>query len=134
MKSTVVWQTSSEGLTFTGTNDNGLSLTLDGSGKGISPMESVLMAMGACSSVDVVEIMRKAKQDMQHCEVQLSAERAENAPRVFTKVHAKFVIRGEQLNEKHVARAISLSTEKYCSVMLMFNEKVDISTSYEIVD
>ena len=132
MKATVTWQPSDEGLEFNGTMDNGNTLNLDGSGNGLSPMESVLISVGACSSVDVVEIMRKSRQDMQACYCELSAERAESAPRKFTEIHAHFVVLGNDINEKHLARAVQLSTEKYCSVMLMLTGNVKISTSFEV--
>jgi putative redox protein len=132
MKASVNWVPSQEGLAFEGQTQNGLSLKLDGNGEGLSPMESVLLSVGACSSVDVVEIMRKARQTLDSCEVELSAERAENPPRIFTKIHANFVVSGQNINEKHLKRAVELSTEKYCSVMLMLNKAVDITTSYEI--
>jgi putative redox protein len=132
MKASVNWIPSLEGLEFEGQTENGYSLKLDGNGEGLSPMESVLLSVGACSSVDVVEIMRKARQTLDSCEVELSAERAENPPRIFTKIHANFVVSGQNINEKHLKRAVELSTEKYCSVMLMLNKAVDITTSYEI--
>jgi putative redox protein len=132
MKASVNWVPSQEGLAFQGQTENGHSLKLDGNGEGLSPMESVLLSVGACSSVDVVEIMRKARQTLDSCEVELSAERAENPPRIFTKIHANFVVSGQNINEKHLKRAVELSTEKYCSVMLMLNKSVDITTSYEI--
>ncbi len=132
MKATVVWQPSEEGLGFEGEMDNGNKLSLDGNGNGLSPMESVLISVGACSSVDVVEIMRKSRQDMHGCYCELDAERAETAPRKFTKIHAHFVVQGNEINEKHLARAVQLSTEKYCSVMLMLTGNVDITTSFAI--
>jgi putative redox protein len=122
MKATVVWQPSEEGLGFEGEMDNGNKLSLDGNGNGLSPMESVL----------VVEIMRKSRQDMHGCYCELDAERAETAPRKFTKIHAHFVVQGNKINEKHLARAVQLSTEKYCSVMLMLTGNVDITTSFAI--
>jgi putative redox protein len=97
-------------------------------------MESVLISVGACSSVDVVEIMRKSRQQMQGCYCELEAERAESAPRKFIKIHAHFVVQGKDINEKHLARAVQLSTEKYCSVMLMLTGNVNITTSFAIQD
>lgn len=132
MKATVIWQRSDEGLAFEGQMDNGHKISLDGNGNGLSPMESVLISVGACSSVDVVEIMRKSRQDMQGCYCELEAERAETAPRKFTKIHAHFVVQGNNINEKQLARAVQLSTEKYCSVMLMLTGNVDITTSFSI--
>ncbi|MDM7860929.1 OsmC family protein [Alteromonas sp. ASW11-36] len=129
MQAKVEWR---GGLSFHGKTDSGYEATMDGDGKAISPMESVLVAVGACSSVDVVEILRKARQDLQACHCELSAERAAEPPRVFTKIHAHYVVKGSDIKEKHLARAVQLSAEKYCSVMLMLHETVDVTTSYAI--
>ncbi|MBT1451934.1 OsmC family protein [Glaciecola sp. XM2] len=132
MKANVKWVPSEDGLAFDGTMDSGETLHLDGSKKALSPMQAVLISVGACSSVDVVEIMRKARQGIESCECVLDATRAESPPRVFTHINAHYVVSGTNVNEKHLARAVQLSTEKYCSVMLMLNDKVDIKTTYEI--
>lgn len=132
MKARVDWIRSEHGLGFDGKMDSGETLTLDGNGEGLSPMQAVLLSVGACSSVDVVEIMRKQRQDMHDCYCELEAERAEDAPRVFTKIHAHYVVVGNDIKEKQLARAVQLSTEKYCSVMLMLNEGVNVTTSYEV--
>ncbi|GAA0852682.1 OsmC family protein [Aliiglaciecola litoralis] len=129
MKATVTWQ---QDLKFECTTESGKSLVLDGNGEGMSPMESVLLSVGACSSVDVVEIMKKARQPLEHCHCELTAKRAEDAPRVFTDIHAVYVVKGDNISEKHLARAVQLSCEKYCSVMLMLNAKVNITTDYRI--
>jgi putative redox protein len=132
MKATVVWEPSEDGLGFVGEMDYGRKLKLDGNGKNLSPMEAVLISVGACSSVDVVEIMRKSRQVMHGCYCELEAERAESAPRKFTKIHAHFVVQGSDISEKQLARAVQLSTEKYCSVMLMLTGNVSITTSFAI--
>lgn len=134
MKASVTWQPSEHGLGFDGEMDSGETLHLDGNGKALSPMQAVLLSVGACSSVDVVEIMRKARQGIISCECKLAAQRAETPPRVFTHIHAHYLVKGSNIGEKHLARAVALSTEKYCSVMLMLNDKVDIKTTYEILD
>lgn len=131
MKATVNWD---KDLAFTGTTDTGYKTVMDGDGNAISPMESVLVAAGACSSVDVVEILKKGRFDITDCRCDLDATRADDAPRVFTKIHAHYLVTGSNLTDKAVARAVSLSAEKYCSVMLMLKDSVAISTSYEIVD
>ena len=119
-------------LGFDCTMGTGETLHLDGNGEGLSPMHATLMAVGACSSVDVVEIMKKAKQDIQNCECRLTATRAETYPRIFTNIDAEYVVYGKNINAKHLARAVSLSTEKYCSVMLMLGEQVQVNTRYTI--
>jgi putative redox protein len=135
MKANVVWQ---KDLSFKGTTESGFEQIMDGNGEAISPMESVLLAMGSCSSIDVVAILQKSRLDISLCECELDATRAENAPKVFTKVHAHYRVsgkssNGESVSDKAVARAVSLSADKYCSVMLMLANNVEITTSYDIV-
>ncbi len=131
MKAQVKWD---KDLTFTGQTESGYKTVMDGNGQAISPMESVLVAVGACSSIDVVDILKKGRFDIQNCECELTAQRADSAPKVFTKIHAHYLVEGAGLSEKAVARAVSLSAEKYCSVMLMLKDTVEISTSYDIVN
>ncbi len=132
MKAQVTWQPSENGLAFDGKMDDGRTLSLDGNGEGLSPMQAVLLSVGACSSVDVVEIMRKSRQSITSCVCDLEATRADQAPRVFTELHAHYKVSGDNINEKHLARAVKLSTEKYCSVMLMLTGNVQITTSYSV--
>jgi putative redox protein len=129
MKATVSWQ---ENLRFTCKTETGHVLELDGNGEAMTPMESVLLSVGACSSIDVVDILKKSRKHVDDCVCQLDATRAEEAPRFFTAIHAHYIVKGEGLTEKNVARAVQLSVEKYCSVMLMLNGNVDITTSYEL--
>ena len=129
MQATVKWQGD---LSFHGKTESGYETVMDGDGQAISPMESVLVAVGACSSVDVVEILRKQRHNLQGCRCELKAERAENPPRVFESIHAHYVVNGSDISEKHLARAVQLSAEKYCSVMLMLHDNVNITTSYAI--
>ncbi len=129
MKTTVSWQ---QDMLFKATTPSGHTMLMDGEGNAPSPMEAVLVAAGACSSIDVVEIMKKARQNISHCECDLNATRAEQPPRVFTAMHAHYRVRGDNISEKHLARAVQLSAEKYCSVLLMLEGKVAITTSYEI--
>ena len=129
MKAVVRWQ---DGLNFESEMDNGRKMELSGEGKHMSPMELVLQAVGGCSSIDVVMILKKARQDISGCVCQLTAERAETDPKVFTKINAHYVVSGTDVSEKHVARACELSMEKYCSVSLMLKGKVEISYSYEL--
>lgn len=129
MKATVSWQNN---LRFSCETDTGHTLELDGNGETMSPMESVLLSVGACSSIDVVDILKKSRKQVDDCVCQLDATRAEEAPRFFTAIHAHYIVKGEGLSEKNVARAVQLSAEKYCSVMLMLTGNVEITTSYEI--
>ncbi|MEQ3640231.1 MAG: OsmC family protein [Alteromonas sp.] len=131
MKARVSWD---KDLTFTGTTDSGYNTVMDGNGNAVSPMESVLVAIGACSSVDVVDILKKGRFDITACHCELEANRAEEPPRVFEKVHAHYTVSGKGITDKALARAVQLSAEKYCSVMLMLKGNVDITTSYTLVE
>lgn len=131
MKATVVWKND---LSFSATTESGYKTVMDGNGKAISPMESVLAAVGACSSIDVVDILKKGRFDITDCRCELDAQRAEEPPRVFEKIHAHYIVTGSGLTDKAVKRSVDLSAEKYCSVMLMLKGNVDITTSFEIVE
>ncbi|ALP41031.1 OsmC family protein [Aeromonas schubertii] len=132
MKGEVTWV---EGMKFEGVSDSGHRIVLDGAnpGEGPSPMELVLMAIGGCSSIDVVSILEKGRQAVTGCKVNIDTVRAESAPRVFKKIHLEFVVTGQELAEKQVARAVDLSMEKYCSVSLMLEKSVEITHGYRIV-
>jgi putative redox protein len=120
---------------FLGTSESGHSMVLDANNGDLapSPMESVLISLGSCSSVDVVSILKKTKQDITGCKVELSGTRANAVPALFTDIHLKFIITGKNIASKHVARAVNLSAEKYCSVALMLNAKVNITHSFSII-
>ncbi len=132
MKANVKWI---QKMQLIGTSETGHGILMDGDRDGIapSPMEVVLMGMGACSSIDVVDILQTGRQQVTDCEVNLSSERAEEAPRVFTKINAHFIVSGNDLNEKKVKRAVELSMEKYCSVAKMLEQAAEITSSYEVV-
>ena len=131
MKAKVTWL---EEMCFEGLSESGHKLVLDGTnpGKGPSPMEAVLLGAGGCSAIDVVSILEKSRQHITGCEVELDADRAEQPPRVFTAIKLHFVVTGQDLSEKQVARAVKLSMEKYCSVMKMLDKALDASSSFEI--
>ena len=102
---------------------------------GVRPMEMLLMGLGGCSNFDVVSILKKSRQAVQDCEVQISAERAETEPKVFTKIALHFIVSGKDLKESVVKRAVDLSAEKYCSASIMLGRGgVEISHSFEIVE
>ena len=132
MQANVKWV---EGNTYIGRSNSNHNVVFDAGSDGAapSPMEMVLMSVGGCSSVDVVSILKKTKQDFSSVDVQLTAERAETAPRVFTKINLHFVVTGKNVSEKHLERAVSLSAEKYCSVALMLDKTVEITHSHEVV-
>lgn len=102
---------------------------------GPRPMEMLLIGLGGCSSFDVVNILKKARQPVEGCEAFLEAERAEEDPKVFTKIHLHFVVKGKGLKEAQVKRAVELSAEKYCSASIMLGRGgVEISHDYELID
>ena len=107
---------------------------LGGKDLGIRPMEMLLLGMGGCTEVDVLMILRKARQEVTACEVELEAERADSEPKVFSRIHAHFIVRGKNLSEKHVDRAITLSAEKYCSASIMLGKTATITHDYEIIE
>lgn len=104
-----------------------------GRNMGIRSMEMVLLGVGGCASFDVVNILKKARQDVVSCHTELEAERAEGVPSPFTKIHMKFVVKGRNLKESQVERAVTLSAEKYCSASIMLRAAgVDITHSFEV--
>lgn len=138
MKAEIVWES---GVKFRAESGSGHSLTIDGAveaggeNAGPRPMELVLIGVGACSSYDVVTILRKQRQEVASCVAKLEAERAEEPPRVFTRVRMHFVVSGRDLTPEKVARAVELSAEKYCSASIMLARGgVEIEHSYEIVE
>ena len=138
MKARVQW--AGEAL-FLGESGSGHAVVMDGPPEaggrnlGIRPMEMLLIGLGGCSNFDVVSILRKSRQPVESCEVFLDAERAGEEPKVFTKIHLHFVVKGRGLKETQVKRAVELSAEKYCSASIMLGRAgVDISHDYEIVE
>jgi putative redox protein len=136
MKARIKWI---ENASFLGQTESGHSLLMDGppeaggQNMGPRPMETVLLGTGACSAFDVVHILRKARQPIVDCEVQLEAERAKEDPKVFTRIHFHFVVTGRTLNSAQVERAIKLSAEKYCSASIMLAKTAAITHDYQIV-
>jgi putative redox protein len=120
---------------FMGTSESGHTMVLDANSGNLapSPMEGVLISLGGCSSVDVVSILQKARQNITGCHVELSGTRVDNVPALFEKIHLHFVITGTDVAAKHVERAVNLSADKYCSVALMLNAKVNITHDFKIV-
>lgn len=138
LKATVKWI---GGAGFVGESGSGHAVVLDGppdhGGRniGMRPMEMMLVGMGGCSSVDVIGILQKSRQDVIDCVCHLEAERADAVPAVFTAIHLRFVVTGRNLKEAHVKRAVELSAEKYCSASIMLGKAgVAITHSFEIVE
>jgi putative redox protein len=107
----------------------------EGGGNNLAPrpMELVLAGTGGCTAYDVVLILKRSRQEVTGCEVSLKAERAENDPKVFTKIHFHFTVRGKSLKAEAVGRAIQLSAEKYCSASIMLGRTAEITHDWEIV-
>jgi putative redox protein len=125
---------------FIGESSTGHKVVMDGPTEGGGrdlgprPMEMLLLGTGACSSYDVVSILKKARQNVSACNVVISSERADSEPKVFTKIHIHFIISGIDLKEKQVQRAVSLSAEKYCSASIMLGASAEITHDYEILE
>ena len=130
----------SEGVTWLAESGTGHAIAIDGApdiggrNLGMRPMELVLLGVGGCSAMDVMHILRKARQQVTDCVVELEAERADTDPKVFTKIEMVFVVTGKDLKEAQVKRAVELSAEKYCSASIMMGRAgVVVTHRYEIV-
>ena len=137
MKSRIKWV---EKRTFLGQSGSGFTVPLgtahgeNGVRPGPSAMELVLMGTGGCAAWDVVSILEKGRETVKDCIVELDAKRADTVPMVFQKIHMHFIITGVRLNQNKVARAISLSADKYCSASAMIAKTAESSHDYEVID
>lgn len=127
-------------MAFEATSGSGHKILLDGppdaggKNQGARPMEMLLVGMGACSSVDVISIIKKSRLEITDCVVEVTAERAAEPPKVFTHIHLHFIVSGHQLKAKVVERAIGLSAEKYCSASIMLGAMAKITHDYELIE
>lgn len=127
-----------EGMTFVAESGSGHAVVVDaspdvgGRDLGPRPMELVLMGTGACSAIDVVHFLRKARQEVTGCVVELHGDRADADPKVFTRIRFHFIVTGRGLNPSQVERAVRLSREKYCSATAMMAKTAEIATDIEI--
>lgn len=139
MDCTVRW-TGPSGMSFVAETGSGHAVMMDGAPEGGGrnlaprPMELVLAGTGGCTAYDVVLILRKSGQDIRGCEVRLQSERAASDPKVFSRIHFHFVVRGRQLKPNLVERAIRLSHDKYCSASAMLGKTAEITIDWEIVE
>ena len=137
MKCRIKWL---DHMSFVGESGSGHSVVMDGApdigGRdlGIRPMEMLLLGLGGCSAIDVVLILRKSRQDIVDCEVEIEAERAETEPKVFTRIQVHFVVSGRGLDSGKVRKAVELSAHKYCSASIMLEKSAEIIHDFEIVD
>lgn len=137
MKARVKWV---EDVMFLGESGTGHTIVMDGPeelgghGTGMRPMELLLLGLGGCTSFDVVQMLKKSRQDISDCVVEIDSERSEDIPKVFTKIHVHYKVTGKALKEAQVKRAVELSTEKYCSASLMLGKTAEITHDYEIIN
>ncbi len=139
MECTVQWL-GEGGMAFAARSGSGHIVVMDGAPEGGGnnlaprPMELILAGAGGCTAYDVVMILNKSRQDISGCEVQLKADRAETDPKVFTRIHFHFIVKGRALKAEAVDRAINLSAEKYCSASIMLGKTATITHDWEIVE
>lgn len=135
MKARIKWI---EAATFLGESGSGHAVVMDGPPEGggrdlgVRPMEMLLLGMGGCTAYDVIHILKKARQPVTDCVVELDAERAATEPKIFTRIHVHFRVTGKDLPEKQVARAVELSAGKYCSASIMLGKVAEITHDFEI--
>lgn len=137
MKARIKWV---DGVMFVGESGSGHAVVMDGppnhGGRnlGVRPMEMLLLGMGGCTAFDVLQILRKGRNEVDDCIAEMTAERVDEIPSVFSKIHVHFIITGHQLKDSVVQRAIKLSAEKYCSASIMLEKAVTISHSFEVIN
>lgn len=127
-------------MSFVGESGSGHSIVMDGApdaggrNMGARPMEMVLFGLGGCTAFDMVLILQRQRQAISDCQVEIEAERAEKVPKVFTKIHVHYIVKGSGLDPKKVERAVNMTAEKYCSVSIMLSASVELSHDFEIVE
>ena len=137
MKARIKWV---DGMSFLGESGSGHAVLMDGAPEaggrnlGPRPMEMVLMGTGGCSAFDVVLILKKSRQEINDCVVEIESERAAEDPKVFTRIHFHFIVTGKNMNPAQVERAIKLSAEKYCSASIMLGKTAQMTHDFEIVE
>lgn len=137
MKARVKWV---EDRTFVGESGSGHKIVLgsafgpEGRSPGPSPMELMLIGTGGCSAYDVIHILEKGREAVEDCVVEMEADRADSEPKVFTRIHMHFIVKGRGLSQAKVARAIDLSIEKYCSASAMLAKTATMTHDFEVID
>jgi putative redox protein len=136
MKARVKWI---ENVSFVGESGSGHSVIMDGApdaggrNLGFRPMEMLLLGLGGCSAFDVVMILKRGRERVTDCVVEIEAERAETEPKVFTKIAMRYIVSGHELDPKKVERAVTLSADKYCSATAIMNKTAQITHTIEVV-
>ena len=129
-----------DGMLMVGKSHSGHSITMDGptdiggENLGVRPMEMLLLGVAGCTMIDVVTTLKKMRQNLTHCETKISAERADEHPKVFTDIHIQFIVKGKDLDSKKVDKAITLSAEKYCSASIMLGKTAKITHDFEVLE
>lgn len=137
MKVEVNW---AGGMAFEASSGSGHKVMMDagdsvgGQNRGARPMEMLLMGLGGCTSIDVMMMLNKARQEVTDCRVVIEAERADAVPAVFTRIHVHFIVSGRDIKANRVERAVQLSAEKYCSASIMLGKTAEITHDFEIVE
>ena len=138
MQATVKWV---DGVMFVGETGSGHAVVMDGPpdhggrNMGMRPMEMLLLGLGGCSTFDVVQILQKGRNNIVNCVAEISAERVDTVPSVFSKIHLHFVVSGRDLKAAAVERAVKLSAEKYCSASIMLTKAgVEITHDFEVIE
>ena len=137
MKVTVKWL---DHMSFVGESGSGHSVVMDGApdaggrDMGVRPMEMVLLGLGGCTAFDMVLILQRQRQSISDCQVEIEAERATEVPKVFTRIHVHYIVKGSGLDPKKVERAVNMTAEKYCSVSIMLSASVELTHDFEIVE
>lgn len=127
-----------EGVTFIGKGESNHWVSLDGPEKfggseaGSKPMELVLISLGGCTGMDITSLLNKMRVNYDDFKIKLSAERSEEQPKIFTKIHIKYIFKGKDIPEDKIEKAVNLSQEKYCSVSAMLREAAEVTYEYEI--
>jgi putative redox protein len=127
-------------MTFVGESGSGHAVVMDGAPEhggrnlGVRPMEMLLLGLGGCTAFDVVMILKKSRQDIVDCEVTIDSDRAEEVPKVFTRIHIHFIVSGSNLDVGKVDKAVNLSAEKYCSASEILGKTAKITHDFEIVE
>ena len=137
MQATIKWV---DGVMFVGETGSGHAIVIDGPpdhggrNMGVRPMELILLGVGSCSSFDVVQILQKGRNDVVNCVAEVSAERVDAIPSVFSKIHLHFIVSGKDLKASAVERAVKLSAEKYCSASIMLGKAAEITHDFEVIE